>query len=89
MVINNSVPFSTVFAKGTLYNDVERSSVMITDVTGIVLMPGNRGVDCLGNGVHPEIECCCDACDYMQCCLAEGVENCMDCRDLECPRRSF
>ena len=60
---------------------------MSIDITGIVLTPGNGGKDCLGNGEHPGIECCCDECDYMLCCLAEGEEDCFHCKDLECPRK--
>ena len=60
---------------------------MIVDVTGIILTPGNGGRDCLGNGEFPGIECCCDECDYMLCCLADGKEDCLHCKDLECPRK--
>ena len=60
---------------------------MITDVTGVVLTPGNGGRDCLGNGEHPGIECCCDECDYMQCCLENyDSERCKICKDADCPR---
>ena len=37
---------------------------MIIDVTGTELTPGNFGRDCLGNGEHEGVECCCDECDY-------------------------
>ena len=66
---------------------------MIFDVTGIVLTPGKRGRDCLGNGRHRgrdglEIPCCCDECDYMLCCLASwSAAMCRDCTDSDCPRR--
>ena len=80
-------PLSTGFAKQALYNDVERGGFMIIDVTGIVLTPGNGGKDCLGNGEHPGIECCCDECDYMLCCLAMGNVDCFHCKDLGCPRK--
>jgi len=60
---------------------------MIVDVTGIVLMPGNGGNDCSGNGSFAEIECCCDECDYMQCCIdAADPEACKTCTDKNCPR---
>lgn len=65
---------------------------MIIDITGISLMPGNLGRDCLGNGAHTdengnEIPCCCDGCDYMQCCLIEHtVTICENCTDTKCPR---
>ena len=32
--------------------------------TGVKLTPSWHGEDCLGNGEHPGIECCCDECDY-------------------------
>ena len=61
---------------------------MFIDVTGITLTPGNGGADCLGNGEHPGIECCCDECDYMLCCLtARGTEDCNACKEQECPLR--
>ena len=59
---------------------------MITDVTGIILIPGNQGENCPGNGANPAIECCCDECDYMLCCLEDdGSDRCIQCRDRECP----
>ena len=46
---------------------------MIIDVTGTVLIPGNGGEDCPGNGNHHNtegiVECCCEECDYRLCCL--------------------
>ena len=36
---------------------------MIVDITGIILLPGNGGLDCLGNGENGE--CCCEECDYI------------------------
>ena len=45
---------------------------MIVDVTGTVLLPGNQGKDCLGNGSNPSIECCCDECEYIQCTALQG-----------------
>ena len=45
---------------------------MPIDVTGVELRPGNGGKDCPGNGEDPQIECCCDECDYM-----------LDCIDME------
>ena len=63
---------------------------MIIDVTGTVLIPGNLGKDCPGNGETKDqngniIECCCDECDYMLCCY----EGCIGeaCTDIECPRK--
>ena len=59
---------------------------MIIDITGTVLTPGNQGKDCLGNGSHKGIECCCDACNYFLCCFGDSkTEACTDCRDTDCP----
>ncbi len=66
---------------------------MIIDVTGIELVPGNGGIDCLGNGNHYNengelIECCCDECDYMMCCMENyDYSLCKDCCNLDCPNR--
>jgi len=60
---------------------------MIVDVTGVVLIPGNLGKDCPGNGEDPNIECCCDECDYMQCCFdLLYPAYCSTCPFTECPR---
>lgn len=60
---------------------------MIVDVTGTVLTPGNQGNDCLGNGEHTEMECCCDECDYMMCCLQiHDDDACLTSEDRNCPR---
>lgn len=60
---------------------------MIVDITGVVLIPGNLGKDCPGNGTHKETECCCDECDYMLCCLPEhDLAECLNCSDKDCPR---
>ena len=59
---------------------------MIVDITGTVLTPGNCGRDCLGNGEHNNIECCCDECSYMMCCLKNhDSKECLTCGDKECP----
>ncbi len=59
---------------------------MIIDVTGTILTPGNCGKDCMGNGMHPPAECCCDECDYLLCCLeSHRAEDCIDCTDRHCP----
>ena len=44
---------------------------MFVDVTGVILVPGNQGRDCPGNGTFPGIECCCEECDYFLCCEEE------------------
>lgn len=66
---------------------------MIYDITGIVLTPGNNGDDCLGNGSYTDengnaIECCCDECDYMMCCIKSGFDDCKGCTEKECPNYS-
>ena len=57
---------------------------MIVDITGVVLLPGNRGKDCPGNG--KQNECCCDECDYMLCCFGNTELSCESCHDQDCPR---
>ena len=59
---------------------------LIVDITGTILIPGNQGNDCPGNGTNPEIECCCDGCDYMLCCLFDYYpSHCSACKDMDCP----
>ena len=66
---------------------------MLIDVTGIEITPGNGGRDCLGNGSHYNnegklIECCCNECDYMKCCIEEyNMQECIECGVGECPRK--
>ena len=62
---------------------------MIIDITGVDLIPGLRGKDCLGNGTYIDekgnlIECCCDECDYLLCCMSDL--DCNNCDDIKCPR---
>lgn len=38
------------------------------------LTPSPHGRDCLGNGEHPGIECCCDECDHYLVCFPEYDE---------------
>ena len=60
---------------------------MIVDITGTMLKPGNQGRDCMGNGENPKIECCCDECDYLLCCVpAHNEEECSSCGDRDCVR---
>lgn len=65
---------------------------MIIDITGIELTPGNNGNDCLGNGEHYDangnlIECCCDECNYLLCCIEEWKpSDCKSCCEFECPK---
>ena len=64
---------------------------MILDITGIELLPGNGGKDCLGNGDHVDIngnpiEICCDECEYLLCCISE-IADCENCSVNECPRK--
>ncbi len=63
------------------------------DESKIKLMPANYGRDCIGNGKHKNeegkiIECLCDECDYMICCLImKGFDDCNNCEDVTCPRK--
>ena len=59
---------------------------MVIDHTGIRLTPGNSGKDCVGNGSHKEVECCCEECDYLLCC-SEYFDplECLECDDAQCP----
>lgn len=65
---------------------------MIIDITGTILIPGNLGKDCPGNGLTKDgkgniIECCCDECDYLMCCLdTHDGKSCVYCDDTGCPR---
>ena len=60
---------------------------MIVDITGTILIPGNCGVNCPGNGENADIVCCCDECDYLICCLeTHDSGECLDCLDKDCPR---
>lgn len=43
----------------------------IDPCSGIRLCPSFHGQNCLGNGNHPELECCCDECDYFLVCFPE------------------
>ena len=59
---------------------------MIIDITGVELIPGNYGNDCPGNGENPDVECCCDECDYMRCCLEPHTQDqCDNCHAPYCP----
>lgn len=63
----------------------KRVEIVIKDATGITLTPGNLGKDCAGSHAG---ECCCDECDYLQCCLwPESIDACDVCTDTDCPRR--
>ena len=44
---------------------------MIDPATGIRLTPSIHGVDCLGNGERPGLECCCDECDWYTTCFPD------------------
>ena len=60
---------------------------MIVDITGVELIPGNLGKDCPGNGSNPDVECCCDECDYLLCCTEGHTQDvCTHCHDNYCPK---
>ena len=56
----------------TLYEGIEALSIE-RDVTGTPICPGHPKI-CLGSGNFPGIECCCDECDHLARCLADGEE---------------
>lgn len=59
---------------------------MIVDVTGTILIPGNGGKDCPGNGSNPLVECCCEECDYLLCCFSTCDSlRCSSCKNPDCP----
>ncbi len=61
---------------------------MIRDITGTILLPGNEGNDCPGNGENAGVECCCDECDYLLCCLDDHNEDLyLTCRDEDRPHK--
>ena len=41
------------------------------DVTGTLICPGLPKI-CLGSGHFPGFECCCDECDHLALCVADG-----------------
>ena len=52
---------------------------------GFKFVPGNFGKDCPGNGEDKSIECQCDECDFLMCCIDEDFEKyCTDCIEYEC-----
>lgn len=59
---------------------------MIIDSNGIMLIPGNFGNYCPGSWEFAGLDCCCDECDYMLCCLeTHDPKECLTCQDLHCP----
>lgn len=67
---------------------------VIDPSTGTKLTPSYQGKECLGNGLWPGYECCCDECDYYLICFPEEHygdrrdfwkpmvrdETCLDCK---------
>lgn len=63
---------------------------MVVDITGTVLIPGEQGKNCPGNGQDPSVECCCNECDYMICCFGNpNMQQCLICNDPECPHSAL
>jgi len=47
----------------------------IIDISGTPLTPSIKGRKCLGNGEHPEYECCCEECNYYLYCFPEFIKK--------------
>lgn len=47
----------------------------LIDPTGTPLTPSFHGKDCLGNGEHIGIECCCDECDHYLTCFPDWEDS--------------
>lgn len=61
---------------------------MIRDIMGTILIPGNAGRSCPGNGENAGIACCCDECDYLLCCLDDHNKDLyLTCRDEDRPHQ--
>ena len=48
-----------------------KDTTLFDSTVGIWLTPSYHGQYCLGNGEHPDIECCCDECDYYLACFPD------------------
>ena len=44
---------------------------IVLNVAGIPLNPSYHGTHCPGNGEDPEVECCCDECNYFLICFPD------------------
>ena len=64
------VEIQKIFAEAPegIFSPLER------DVTGTLICPGLPKI-CLGSGHFPGFECCCDECDHLARCLADGEEQ--------------
>lgn len=49
----------------------EMENPLFDPTVGILLTPSYHGEQCLGNGEHSDIECCCDECDYYLICFPD------------------
>lgn len=59
---------------------------MIIDANGIILIPGDCGKNCPGSWEFAGLDCCCNECDYMMCCMkTHNSEECITCNDKDCP----
>lgn len=75
----------------TFYNYILFLMDNIPFFKGVTLSPGNLGNDCIYNGLHKDIfgrtiECCCDECNFLLCCIPENNKNkCENCTQKYCP----
>lgn len=65
--------------------------IILIDITGTEIIPGNLGKDCFGNGKYfdeyGEMIFCCEECDYFMCCFPPaGTQGCAGCTDVYCPK---
>ena len=51
--------------------EIDSGKDSVDPCTGILLIPSLHGEHCLGNGLHPGYECCCDECDYLLECFPD------------------
>lgn len=70
VILEQTKPYENRNGEGyRVYLDVEIPALHFNNDPA--LTPSYHGEDCLGNGEHPEYECCCDECDHYLICFPE------------------